>query len=135
MSPQDFKTHIKNIRKEAISTMDGYLKIWNNFISWKNEEHFEYNEEEYSNFLLDYYHFDISNYTNQSKSWYQQLMRSKRILEDFDSYKVFMEKTSLPKSIFCDYPVEWNPILEDYLTYCKNVRNNSENGIKLKKIT
>ena len=58
MSPQDFKTHIKNIRKEAIaisfsiSTMDGYLKIWNNFISWKNEEHFEYNEKEYSNIRL-----------------------------------------------------------------------------------
>ena len=59
--------------------------------------------------ILDYYHFDISNYTNQSKLWYQQLMRSKTILEDFNSYKVFMEKTSLPKSIFCDYPVEWNP--------------------------
>ena len=39
MSLPDFKTQIKNIRKEAlkigfsISTMDGYLKIWNKFIS------------------------------------------------------------------------------------------------------
>ena len=62
MNTQDFKTYIKNIRKEAleigysISTMDGYLKIWNKFIVWKNEVHFIYNKKEYSEFLLDYYH-------------------------------------------------------------------------------
>ena len=73
MNTQDFKIYIKNIRKEAleigysIKTMDGYLVIWNKFIKWKNETHFVYNEKEYSKFLLDYYHFDVSKYTNKSK--------------------------------------------------------------------
>ena len=43
-----------------------------------------------------------------------------------------MIKTALPKSLFCDYPKEWNPILENYLTYCKEVRCNSEGTIKVK---
>ena len=139
MSSMDFKTHIKKIRKEAIelgfsiSTMDGYFKIWNKFISWKQKENFEYQEEEYSKFLLECYKFDITTYNKKTKSWYQQLMRSKRILDDFDSYKKLMQKKALPKSLFCNYPVEWNPILENYLIYCKNVRNNSESSIKVKK--
>ena len=139
MSPQDFKTHIKKIRKEAIkigfsiTTMDGYLSIWNKFIYWKQEENFEYDEKDYSKFLLEHYQFDVNTYTNKSKSRYQQLMRSKRILDDFDSYKNFMLKTSLPKSLFCDYPKEWNPILENYLNYVTDVRNNSESSIKVKK--
>ena len=120
MGPQDFKTHIKKIRKEAIeigfsiSTMDDYLSIWNKFIYWKKTEHFEYDEKDYSKFLLEYYQFDVNTYNNKSKSRYQRLMRSKRILDDFDSYKKFMLKTALPKSLFCDYPKEWNPILENY---------------------
>ena len=139
MRPQDFKTHIKNIRKEAIeigfsiSTMDNYLSIWKQFILWKNEDHFIYNEHDYSKFLLEHYKFDISTFNNHSKSRHQELMRSKRILDDFDSYKVFMIKTSLPKSLFCDYPAEWNTILENYLTFCKDVRNNQESSIKIKK--
>ena len=139
MSPQDFKTHIKEIRKEAIeigfsvSTMDDYLRIWNQFILWKQEEHFIYNEEDYSKFLLEYYQFDVSTYTTQSKSGHQRLMRSKRILEDFDSYKNFMTRAALPRSLFCDFPKEWNPILENYLVYCKDVRNNRESSIKVKK--
>ena len=139
MSPQDFKTHIKKIRKEAIqigfsiSTMDGYLKMWNAFIKWKNKENFEYNEKDYSKFLLEYYKFDINTYTSKSKSHHQQLMRSKKILDDFDSYKQFMIKTILPKSLFCDYPKEWNPVLENYINYLTNVRNNSESSIKIKK--
>ena len=86
MNTQDFKTYIKNIRKEAleigysIKTMDGYLKIWKKFIVWKNENYFIYNEQDYCNFLFDYYNFDVNKYTNKSKSRYQQLMRSKRIL-------------------------------------------------------
>ena len=94
MSLSDFKTQIKNIRKEAlkigfsISTMDGYLKIWNKFISWKGTNNFVYNEKDYIEFLLDYYKFDVNSYTNKSKSHYQQLMRSKRILDDFDTYKI-----------------------------------------------
>ena len=139
MSPQDFKTHIKKIRKEAIelgfsiATMDGYQSIWDKFIVWKNEECFEYKEDDYSKFLLEHYNFDVNSYSNKSKSHYQQLMRSKRILDDFDIYKEFMVKTALPKSLFCNYPKEWNPILEDYLNYCKEVRCNSDRTIKVKK--
>ena len=139
MSSMDFKTHIKKIRKEAIelgfsiSTMDGYFKIWNRFMLWKQKENFEYQEEEYSQFLLEYYKFDITTYNKKTKSWYQQLMRSKKILDDFDSYKKLMQKKALPKSLFCNYPIEWNPILENYLIYCKDVRNNSESNIKVKK--
>ena len=80
-----FKTQIRNIRKEAIelgynkSTMNGYLNIWNSFVKWKNSEDLVYNELEYSKFLLDCYHFDVTSYNDKSKSRYQQLMRSKRI--------------------------------------------------------
>ena len=139
MNTQDFKTYIKNIRKEAleigysIETMDGYLKIWNKFIKWKNETYFVYDEKEYSKFLLDYYHFDVSKYTNNSKSRHQQLMRSKRILDDFDSYKQFILKRSLPNALYSDYPSSWNIILDDYLNYLNNVRQNSDNTIKFKK--
>ena len=44
-----------------------------------------------------------------------------------------MIKTTLPKSLFCDYPKEWNPVLENYINYLTNVRNNSESSIKIKK--
>ena len=70
MNTLDFKTYIKFIRKEAleigfsITTMDGYLKIWEKFIIWKNESNFIYNKAEYSRFLLEYYKFDITKYTN-----------------------------------------------------------------------
>ena len=138
MNTQDFKTYIKNIRKEAlevgysIKTMDGYLSIWNKFIKWKKENHFVYDEKEYSKFLLDHYHFDVNKYTNKSKSRYQHLMRSKRILDDFDSYKNFMVKRSLPNALYSDYPSNWNLILDGYLNYLKNVRQNSDNSIKQK---
>ena len=138
MNTQDFKTYIKNIRKEAlevgysIKTMDGYLSIWNKFIKWKKEDHFVYDEKEYSKFLLDHYHFDVNKYTSKSKSRYQHLMRSKRILDDFDSYKNFMVKRSLPNALYSDYPSNWNLILDGYLNYLKNVRQNSNNSIKQK---
>ena len=139
MSLPDFKTQIKNIRKEAlkvgfsISTMDGYLKIWNKFISWKGTNNFVYNENDYVEFLLDYYKFDVGSYTTKSKSRYQQLMRSKRILDDFDTYKIFMQKRSLPSSLYSDYPSNWNVVLDNYLDYLKNVRQNSNNSIIIKK--
>ena len=138
MNTQDFKTYINNIRKEAlevgysITTMDGYLKIWNKFIKWKNEIHFVYDEKEYSKFLLDYYKFDVSKYTNKSKSRHHQLMRSKRILDDFDTYKIYILKRSLPNSLYSDYPNSWNIILDGYLNYLKNVRQNNDNSIKKK---
>lgn len=133
-----FKTQIQNIRKEAIelgynkSTMNGYLKIWNNFIKWKNSEDFIYNESEYSKFLLEYYHFNISTYTNKSKSRYQELMRSMRILDDWDNYKSYMTKRVLPKSLYNEYPSDWNITLDKYLDYCKNIQYNSLNTIKIK---
>ena len=139
MNTLDFKTQIKNIRKEAleigfsISTMDEYLRIWNKFISWKSTNSFVYNEKDYIDFLLDYYKFDVNSYTNKSRSLYQQLMRSKRILDDFDTYKIFMQKRSLPSSLYSDYPSNWNVVLDNYLDYLKNVRQNSNNSIIIKK--
>ena len=139
MNTPDFKTYINNIRREALSigfsinTMDEYLRIWNKFISWKDETHFTYDEKEYSQFLLDYYHFDINKYTGKSISHHKQLMRSKRILDDFDSYKQFMLKRSLPNALYSDYPSNWNLILDDYLNYLKDVRQNSDKSIKVKK--
>ncbi len=139
MNTLDFKTYINNIRKEALSigfsinTMDKYLRIWNKFISWKNENHFTYDEKEYSQFLLDYYHFDVNKYTNKSISHHHQLMRSKRILDDFDSYKQFMVKRSLPNALYSNYPSNWNLILDNYLNYLKDVRQNSDKSIKVKK--
>lgn len=139
MDTLDFKTYINKIRKEAleigysISTMDDYLRIWNKFIAWKNEIHFIYDEKEYSEFLLYYYNFDVKEYTNHSKSRTQQLMRSKRILDDFDTYKTFMVKRSLPNALYSDYPSNWNLILDNYLDYLKDVRQNSDNSIKTKR--
>ena len=139
MNTLDFKYYIKNIRKEAleigfsIKTMDGYLSIWNNYIKWKNENSFTYNEKDYSKFLLEYYHFDANKCSNELKSRYQQLMRSKRILDDFDTYKQFMLKRSLPNALYSDYPSDWNVILDNYLDYLKNIRQNSDNSIKVKK--
>ena len=139
MSLPDFKTQIKNIRKEAlktgfsISTMDGYLKIWNNFISWKGINSFVYNEKEYIEFLLDYYKFDVNSYTNKSKSHYQQLMRSKRILDDFDTYKNCIAKRVLPSFLYSDYNEKWDEVIDNYLTYCKDICQNKEKTIKVKK--
>ncbi len=133
-----FKTQIRNIRKEAIelgynkSTMNGYLNIWNSFVKWKNSEDLVYNELEYSKFLLDCYHFDVTSYNDKSKSRYQQLMRSKRILDDWDNYKNYMIKRVLPKSLYNEYPSDWNITLNKYLDYCKNIQYNSSNTIKIK---
>ena len=128
MSLPDFKTQIKNIRKEAlkigfsISTMDGYLKIWNKFIIWKETNSFVYNEKEYIEFLLDYYKFDVNTYTNKSKSRYQQLMRSKRILDDFDTYKNCIAKRVLPSFLYSDYNEKWDVIIDNYLIYSRDIR-------------
>ena len=133
-----FKTQIRNIRKEAIelgynkSTMNGYLNIWNSFVKWKNSEDLVYNELEYSKFLLDCYHFDVTSYNDKSKSRYQQLMRSKRILDDWDNYKNYMIKKILPRSLYNEYPSDWNITLNKYLDYCKNIQYNSFNTIKIK---
>ena len=138
LSYPDFKTQIKEIRREAIelgyaiSTMDSYERIWNKFIEWKQEEHFVYQEEDYSKFLLEYYHFDVSTYTSKSKSRDQQLMRSKRILDDFDTYKDCIQRRCLPNALYCEYSKEWNPVVEKYLTYCKEEKYNADRSIKTK---
>ena len=82
--------------------MDGYLSIWNSFIKWKNEDNFIYKESEYSKFLLEYYNFDVTSYNNKAKSYFQQLIRSKKMLDNFDEYKVFMQKRILPESLYND---------------------------------
>lgn len=138
MSTFDFKTHIKNIRKEAleigfsISTISGYQKIWNKFIKWKNNAYFTYNSDDYSEFLFEQYNFDIKTYTNNSKPFLKQLIRSKKILEDFDLYKQNMLKRVLPQSLYSNFPKEWLTILNNYLNYCKDVNINSKNTIKIK---
>ena len=139
MNTLDFKTQIKNIRKEAlkvgfsISTMDKYLKIWNKFIAWKSINSFVYNENDYIEFLLDYYKFDVNSYTNKSKSHHQQLMRSKRILDDFDTYKNCIAKRVLPSFLYSDYNENWDEVIDNYLTYCKDICQNKEKTIKVKK--
>ncbi len=135
----DFKTQIKNIRKEAIelgfsiSTMDSYEKIWKQFIYWKKQEYFFYNEKEYIDFLLCHYQFDVTNYTKKSKSRHQMLMRSKRILDDFESYKECMSKRILPTSLYCEYPKEWNPIVNNYLKDCEEAKGNAQSSVKTKR--
>ena len=85
---QDFKTQIKNIRKEGlklgftVTTMDKYQGVWNKYIEWKNTNSFVYNADDYSKFLLEHYNFNVTKYCNKSKSRHQQLMRSKRILDN-----------------------------------------------------
>ena len=136
--PKNFNEQIKSIRKEAlelgysISTMDKYLSIWKKFITWKNELNFIYNEKDYSKFLLEFYHFDVNKYSNKCSSYHKQLMRSKRMLDDFDSYKIYISKRCLPNSLYSTYPSDWNIILDNYLDYCSNIRCNSSSTIKVK---
>ena len=138
MSLPDFKTQIKNIRREAIelgfsiSTMNGYECIWKQFIKWKKENSFIYNSDDYTIFLLDIYKFDVTTYSTKSKSRDSQLMRSKKMLDNFDEYKTKMNNTVLPKSLYCEYPTSWNTTIEEYLKYCKDVRQNSEKTVNLK---
>ena len=135
----DFKTHINNIRKEALrigfskTTIDNYQKIWNNFIKWKQVNNFIYDEAEYSKFLLEYYDFNIESFSyKSSKSWFQQLMRSKKILDDFDNYKKCLTREALPSKLYEVYPSEGENILNNYEKYCLNVRQNSQNTTKAK---
>lgn len=139
MSTLDFKTQIKKIREEAIklgystSTMDGYLHIWNSFIKWKGKENFMYSSEDYTIFLLKRYNFDISTYTSKSKSGMQMLMRSKRLLDNFDEYKQRKSKEMFPASLYNDYPQEWDITVNKYFNYLKDIRQNSSRTISFKK--
>ena len=98
MKTYNFQEQIENIREEAIkigykpTTISKYMSIWRTFIKWKKENNFIYNQDEYSTFLLEHYKFDIITYTHNSKSRDQQLMRSKKILDDFNTYKNFIKK-------------------------------------------
>ena len=139
MNYPNFETQIKTIREEglelgfSITTMDDYFGIWKQFILWNGNNNFIFNELDYTKFLLEHYDFDVSTYSNKSKSRDQQLMRSKRILENWDSYKSFMLKRALPTPKYSDYPNNWNKILDNYLNYCKNVKCNVDNSIKIKR--
>ena len=138
MSLPNIKTQINNFRKEVKklgyrnSTIDKYISIWNNYIKWKKESDFIYDSKEYSKFLLEYYNFDINEYTNKSKSSFQQLMRSKRILDNFDEYKKFKEKEMFSKSYSITFPNDWNNTIQLFADYIKNVRNNCDNTINTK---
>ena len=59
-------------------------------------------------------------------------MRSKRILDDFDTYKVWIQRRCLPNNFYCEYPKEWNPVVEKYFTYCKEEKYNAASSIKIK---
>lgn len=138
MKTQNLKNYIETIRKEAIelgyanSTINGYVNTWQHFIKWKNTESFEYNEDDYSRFLLEYYNFDVNTYTNESKSFHQFLMRSKRMLDNFEEYNQNMNKKVLPSALYKNYPSEWEIELKEFLDYCKNVRQNSIHTIEVK---
>ncbi len=134
-----FKTQINNIRKEALQlgfsekTVDGYLSIWKSFIKWKDIDDFIYSSDEYDKFLLENYNFDVNSFTNKSKSYFQQLIRSKRMLDDWDSYKTFMTKKMFPINLYYNIPNEWISIIDNFVKYEKDVRQNSEGSISIKK--
>lgn len=138
MSFPSIKTQINNFRKEAIKigycsyTIDRYISIWNMYIKWKNETDFIYDSDEYSKFLLEHYNFDVNTYTSKSKSFFQQLMRSKRILDNFDEYRKVKEKEMFSKSYIVDFPNDWNITIGLFADYIQNVRNNCDNTIKVK---
>lgn len=135
----DIKTQIENIRKEALNigyspkTIDGYIKIWNQYIKWSNKDIVYYNKEDYDKFLLEHYNFDVTTYSNKSKSRDQQYIRSKRVLDNFDEYNKNMKTKSLPSSLYLNYPSEWDKYINDYVYYCKECRQNSDSTIKVKK--
>lgn len=135
----DIKTQIENIRKEALKmgyspkTIDGYTRIWNRYIKWSNKDIVYYNEEDYDKFLLEHYNFDVTTYSNKSKSRDQQYIRSKRMLDNFEEYNKIMKRKSLPSNLYSRYPNEWEKYLNDYVYYCKECRQNSNGTIKVKK--
>ncbi len=135
----NFKNQISNIRKEATkigfskTTMDGYQFIWNNYIKWKQTDNFTYNQNEYAQFLLEHYDFDVSTFSNKTtKSWFQQLMRSKKILDNFNDYKSCITREVLPRELYSTYSSSWENTFTNYEKYCLNVRQNSRNTTKTK---
>ena len=46
-----------------------------------------------------------------------------------------MIKRMLPINLYSSYPSSWNIILDKYLEYCKKIKINSENSIKIKRDT
>lgn len=138
MKTQNFKNYIEKIRKEALligysqRTINDYLITWKQFMVWKGTDDFEYDEKDYSQFLIEHYNFDIMTYTNKSKSRHQQLMRSKRILDNFEEYKHSMNRKTLPLALYKNYPSNWEKVLKEFLYYCKNIRQNSIHTIEIK---
>lgn len=138
MKTYNFQEQIENIREEAIkigykpTTISKYMSIWRTFIKWKKENNFIYNQDEYSTFLLEHYKFDIITYTHNSKSRDQQLMRSKKILDDFNTYKNFIKKRVVPNNQKDSISEEFKDIIDIYKKYCCNERYNSINTINIK---
>ena len=93
--------------------MNGYKFIWNSYIKWKNESNFYYNGKEYATFLLEHYKFDVQSYSSESKSRFQQLMRSKRILDDFEKYKNY-DRDVL---VICENPQKENSVSQLLFTH------------------
>ena len=139
MSLPDFKTQIENIRKEILemgistNTIYGYEKIWRQYAKWKNEEYFFYNEKEYSIFLQEHYHFDIESQLLNLTKWQRHLANSKKILDNFNEYKQKKLKIMFPESLYNAIPKHWNEIIESYLIYLKDVRQNGKTSIRIKK--
>lgn len=139
MKTYNFQEQITNIRKEALKigytevTMNGYLKIWENYIKWKDKDDFIYNDEEYSKFLLEYYGFDVTQYTSKSKSFFQQLMRSKRILDDFDTYKQRMTRRTVVNNKKDELYTAFSKEIDKYCNYCKNIKYNADSSISTNK--
>ena len=80
--------------------------------------------------MLEHYNFDVNKYNSKSKSRHQLLMRSKRILDNFDEYKkIFIKNQKIKHN---DLPNEWNQILDNYLNFSKNVKQNSKGTINVK---
>lgn len=137
MDTQNFKSKIKNIRKEAIKvgfslkTMDSYLSIWNSYIKWKQKDEFYYDADDYISFLSEHYNFNIHEY-NKRNSWHQLLICSKKILDDFETYRNSMKRNTLPIQLYNNYPKEWKETVLHFEYYCKNVRQNSEKTIEIK---
>lgn len=138
METYTFQEQIKSIREEALkigfseSTMNSYQNTWQQFIIWKDRDDFFYKEDEYSQFLLEHYDFDIITYTKKSKSRHQQLMRSKRILDDWDTYKLCISKRVVNNNQKDLISKVTERIIIKYKNYCANVNYNCEKVTKEK---
>ena len=132
------KTQIEIIRKEALkigyqkASLNAYIRIWNNYIKWKNTENFEFDSNEYDKFLFEYYSFDINN-SDKFNRRHSEYICSKNMLNNFDEYKKVKQKEMFPRSLYKEYPNDWNITIDNFIKYSKEVKQNSESSLKQKK--